>query len=335
MEHVTGISRRGLLAGTAASAALLAAGGADRARAAAAPPVRPSAAAAQTADGFASVSALGQNGTTGGAGGPVVTVTDAETFLDYCDRNEPYVIQVSGTMRISSKQGVRSNKTIVGLGSDAEITGGGLDMYRRQNVIIRNLRFTGAEDDAISIQQSSHHIWIDHCEFSTGADGLIDIVRGADYVTVSWNHFHDHSKTMLIGHSDANGSQDRGALRVSFHHNFFDGTAQRHPRVRFGEPVHVYNNYYRNNTLYGVASTEDAGVLVEGNYFENVAHPIYSGYDESGPGRVVERNNLYVNCGEPETLGTVTEPRTYYAYTLDRPADIPRIVPVGAGVGKI
>ncbi len=281
------------------------------------------------------MNALGLDGTTGGIAGEVVTVSDADTFLDYCDRNEPYVIQVQGTITISSKQGVRSDKTIVGLGNDAEITGGGLDMYRRQNVIIRNLRFTAADDDSISIQQDSHHIWIDHCEFTAGADGLIDIVRGADYVTVSWNHFHGHSKTMLIGHSDANGGQDTGKLRVSFHHNFFDGTEQRHPRVRFAEPVHVYNNYYRDNALYGVASTEDAGVLVEANYFENVPHPIYSGYDESGPGRVVERDNVYVGSGTPETLGTVAEPGTYYAYTLDDPQRLPEIVPAGAGVGRV
>ncbi|MEO3753013.1 right-handed parallel beta-helix repeat-containing protein [Streptomyces sp. B6B3] len=330
------ITRRRLLTGSAATAAALAVA-TPAARSAVRPAAHPAAhpSVLNVADGFAGVNALGQNGVTGGEGGEVVTVTDAETFLDYCDRNEPYVIQVQGTMNISSKQGLRSNKTVIGLGTDATISGGGLDMYRRQNVIIRNLRFTGADDDAISIQQDSHHIWIDHCDFSSGADGLIDIVRGADYVTVSWNHFHDHSKTMLIGHSDSNGSQDTGHLRVSFHHNYFDGTEQRHPRVRFGEPVHVYNNYYRGCALYGVASTMDAGVLVEGNYFENVPYPIYSGYDESGPGRVVERDNVYVSSGTPETLGTVAEPSGYYSYTLDDPRSLPDIIPAGVGVGRI
>ncbi|MGP4115301.1 pectate lyase family protein, partial [Streptomyces sp. 4N509B] len=285
--------------------------------------------------GFAGVDALGRNGVTGGEGGEVVTVTDTESFLAYCDSNEPYVIQVQGVMEFSSKQGLRDNKTVVGLGGGAEIRGGGLDMYRRSNVIIRNLRFTGADDDAISIQQDSHHIWIDHCELTAGADGLIDIVRGADYVTVSWCHFHGHSKTALLGHSDSNGGQDTGKLKVTFHHNYFDGTDQRHPRVRFGEPVHVYNNYFRGNALYGVASTENAGVLVEGNYFEDVPYPIYSGYDESGPGRVVERDNVYVNSGTPETLGTVVEPRTYYDYVLDDPATLPQTVPAGVGVGRI
>ena len=342
MPELRPISRRGLLAGTAASAALLAAGGAAHARTAHAPaaasPARLAAMAAQTADGFASVSALGQNGTTGGVAGPTVTVTSGDQLADYVGRNSPYVILVSGRIEIDDMLTVVADKSILGVGSTAEITGGGLQLGSTtrpgNNVIIRNIRFTRASDDSVSVTNRAHHVWIDHCDFSQGYDGLLDIKRESDYVTVSWNHFHDHSKTCLLGHNDSY-TADRGKLRVTYHHNFFDGTDQRHPRVRFAEPVHVYNNYYRNNALYGVASTEDAGVLVEGNYFENVAHPIYSGYDKSGPGRVVERNNLYVDSGEPETLGTVAEPRTYYTYTLDRPADIPRIVPAGVGVGKI
>jgi pectate lyase len=160
-------------------------------------------------------------------------------------------------------------------------------------------------------------------------------VRGAEYVTVSWNWFNQTDKSMLIGHSDGNAGQDRGHLKVSIHHNYFDRSRQRHPRVRFGEPVHVYNNYFRANSLYAVASTMDAGVLVEGNYFADVPYPIYSGYAESGPGRVVQRNNIYVNSGTPQTLGTVVEPRTYYAYTLDAPASVPGIVTAGAGVGRL
>ena len=87
---------------------------------------------------------------------------------------------------------------------------------------------------------------------------------------------------MLLGHDDDNGSQDIGHLRVTYHHNWFDATTQRHPRVRFGNPVHVYNNYYGSNGGYGVASTEGAGVLVEGNYFENVDDPYHLGEGNNG-----------------------------------------------------
>ncbi|MDX3135435.1 pectate lyase [Streptomyces europaeiscabiei] len=287
--------------------------------------------------GFAAVNALGQNGTTGGAGGATVTATTTEQFLQYIDTVGPLVIRVQGTVDITSKQGVRPHKTIVGVGSSAVVNGGGLDFYRSYNVIVRNLRFTGAEDDAVNVGQESHHIWIDHNEFVAPVDGAVDVVRGAEYVTVSWNWFNKTDKSMLLGHSDGNGSQDAGKLKVSIHHNFFDGSRQRHPRVRFGEPVHVYNNYYKGNAVYGVASTMNAGVVVEGNHFEGVPTPCYSasGYDASGPGRLVQRNNLFAGSGTCETNGTVTEPRTYYPYTLDPPADVPALVRAGAGVGKI
>jgi pectate lyase len=244
---------------------------------------------------------------------------------------------VSGRIAITSKQGVRPNKTIVGIGTSAEITGGGLDFYRSYNVIVRNIRFTNAEDDAINVGQNSHHIWIDHNEFVSPVDGAVDIVRGAEYVTVSWNWFRGTDKSMLIGHSDGNASQDTGHLKVTIHHNYFDGSNQRHPRVRFGEPVHVYNNYFRANSLYAVASTMNAGVLVEGNYFENVPFPCYSasGYADSGPGRLVQRDNVFTGSGSCEVAGTVAEPRTYYSYTVDSPAGVPASVRAGVGIGKI
>jgi pectate lyase len=289
--------------------------------------------------GFASVNANGQNGTTGGVGGASVTVSTTDGLLAAIDTVGPLVIFVSGTINITSKQGVRPNKTILGLGTTARINGGGFDFYKSFNVIVRNLTFTDADDDSINVGKLSHHIWIDHNDFYPAADGSVDIVRGADYVTVSWNHFHATDKTMLIGHSDSNGPEDTGHLKVTIHHNWFDGSTQRHPRVRFGEPVHVYNNYYTTIGLYAVASVENAGVLVEGNYLENVAHPFYakSGYADSGPGRLVQRGNVYVNSGSPtdEATGTVTEPRTYYSYQLDSATAVPTLVRNGVGVGKL
>jgi pectate lyase len=126
-----------------------------------------------------------------------------------------------------------------------------------------------------------------------------------------------------------------GRLRVTYDHNLFVGTNQRHPRVRFGEPVHVYNNYYRDIGAYAIASTMDAGVLVEANYFENVPETIHVGYAESAPGRVVERGNVYVNSGVPETAGTVVEPRTFYSYQPDPAAAVPALVTAGAGVRAV
>jgi pectate lyase len=288
-------------------------------------------------DGFASVNALGQNGTTGGAGGPTVVVTSTAALLASIDTIGPLNIHVQGTINITSKQGVRPNKTILGLGTNAVINGGGFDFYRSSNVIIRNLTFTNAEDDAVNVGQNSHHVWVDHNRFVAPVDGAIDIVRGAEYVTVSWNHFDHTDKTMLIGHSDGSGSEDIGHLKISIHHNFFDHSRQRHPRVRFGDPVHVYNNYFLANELYAVASTQDGGVLVEGNYFQDVPFPCYSvsGYADSGPGRLVQRNNIFSNSGLCEAGGTVTEPGTFYGYSLTPAASVPSVVTASAGVGHL
>jgi pectate lyase len=297
--------------------------------------------------GWASVDAWGQNGTTGGTGGPTVTVSTAAAFLDYISRTGPYIIQVNGLIALpSGMHNVASDKTILGLGANSGITGAGLNIglpvssiaqpppNAVKNIIIRNMIFTHATDDSINIQMFSHHIWIDHCDLSDGYDGLIDIKRGSSYITVSWNHTHHHTKNMLLGHDDGNAAQDVGRLKVTYHHNWFDNTPQRNPRVRFGEPVHIFNNYYLHNTDVGVACQANSGCLVEGNYFEQVEEPMTNRY--AGPqGRIVQRSNTFVSSGPPVVGGSVQEPSLFYSYTLDNAADVKAIVMQGAGVGRL
>ncbi|MDR7280362.1 pectate lyase family protein [Catenuloplanes atrovinosus] len=298
--------------------------------------------------GFASVNALGQNGTTGGAGGPTVTVDTAAEFLTAIATAGPLNIRVSGVLTLPGPMhDVTSDKTIVGVGASSGLTGGGLNIGLPvssatsppadavHNVIIRNLNFTGTPDDAINVQMFTHHVWIDHNDLSDGYDGLIDIKRGSSYVTVSWNHTHDHSKNMLLGHDDGNGAQDTGYLKVTYHNNWFDRTPQRNPRVRFGEPVHVFNNYFVYNTDVGVACQANAGCVVEGNYFEDVEEPVSNSY--AGPaGRCVARDNVFVGeSGAPDCSGTVQEPSAYYSYTVADPNGVKAAVTAGAGTGKI
>lgn len=62
---------------------------------------------------------------------------------------------------------------------------------------------------------------------------------------------------MLIG-GDSSNCGDR-CMRVTIHHCFFDGTRQRHPRVRFAK-VHLYNNYTRNWGIYAVCASVESQV---------------------------------------------------------------------------
>ena len=303
---------------------------------------------AGTPAGFASVNAWGQNGTTGGAGGPTVAVRTAAELLGAIGQSGPLTICVDGTITLpAGMYNVASDKSIVGVGATAGITGGGFNIGLPvseitsppadavHNVIIQNLSFRNATDDSINVQMFSHHVWLDHNDLAQGFDGLIDIKRGSSYVTVSWNHTHHHTKNMLLGHDDSNGPQDIGRLKVTYHHNWFDQTPQRNPRVRFGEPVHVYNNYFLHNTDVGVACQANAGCLVEGNYFENTEEPVSNHY--AGPtGRCVARNNVFVaESGTPDCSGTVQEASAYYAYALDDPNAVKTLVTSGAGVGHV
>jgi pectate lyase len=298
--------------------------------------------------GFASVNALGQNGTTGGAGGPTVTVGNATDFLTAISRSGPLNIRVNGMIALPGPMhDVMSDKTIVGVGASSGITGGGLNIGLPtsdatsppagavHNVIVRNLNFRNTVDDAINVQMFSHHVWIDHNDLSTGYDGLIDIKRGSSYVTVSWNHTHHHTKNMLLGHDDSNAAQDTGYLKVTYHNNWFDRTPQRNPRVRFGDPVHVFNNYFVYNTDVGVACQLNSGCVVEGNYFEDVEVPWSISYSGSR-GRLVARDNVLAGTSEPgDSGGAVTEPRTYYPYTVADPNGVRAAVMAGSGTGKL
>lgn len=276
-----------------------------------------------------------EGGTTGGAGGEEVTVTDGDTLAELLEEDAPMVLRVDGMLSMpDGMNDVHSDKTIVGVGADSGIDGAGLNISSGyNNIIIQNLNFTDWSDDAINVQESAHHVWIDHNDFTTGGDGSVDVKRGSDFVTISWNHT-THDKNMLLGHDDDNGDQDTGHLRVTYHHNWFDGSAERNPRVRFGNPVHVYNNYMDNNEVYGVASTMDAGVLVEGNYFENVPLPTAVGYADSGPGDLVERDNVFEGSGEPQSTGGGVD-EIPYDYQLDNAEDVPSVVMDGAGTGVV
>jgi len=278
----------------------------------------------------------GEN-TTGGCGGDTVTVTTAADLISYMQDPNPYIIQIEGTIDLSTQGGtmydIVSNKTLVGIGPSPTITGGGLDIDdAADNVIIKNLYLENSPDDLINIMEGSTNIWIHKCTFSNAFDGMIDIKRESDFITVSWCKFNDpHEKTMLLGHDDAH-TPDIGHLRVSYHHNWFDGTFSRHPRVRYSALCHVYNNLYSQNSGHGIASTMNAEVLVEGNYFDQCSNPTLINLDSPEDGDLVERDNIFNNCPDsPQTAGSVPEPT--YSYDLDNAADVPSLVQTYAGAG--
>ncbi|WP_327351365.1 pectinesterase family protein [Streptomyces sp. NBC_01304] len=308
----------------------------DRASAAEAPKW-----AADTADGFASVNALGQKGTYGGRDGKTVTVKTLADLEKYATASEPYVIVVAGTIAMDPKGKeikVASDKTIVGSGTAGHIVGGGFFLGQGvHNVIIRNLTIRDAymgtwndkEHDFDAIQMDgAHHVWIDHNDLRNMADGLIDSRKDTTYLTVSWNKLSHDNKAFGIGWTE-NTTAD-----LTIHHNWIRETEQRNPSTDNVAHAHLYNNYLQDDagtditSSYGNYARGNTRMVLENSYFQGVNNPV----TKDATAALVQRGNVFSGTsGRNESGGTAFDPKTYYSYTLDKAADVPALLKSGAG----
>ncbi|WP_030596118.1 pectinesterase family protein [Streptomyces fulvoviolaceus] len=314
--------------------------GADAQRTASAATAAPAWATA-TADGFASVNALGQNGTYGGRDGQVVTVKTLADLEKYATAAEPYVIVVAATITmdpVGKEIKVQSNKTIVGSGTSGHIVGGGFFLGSGvHNVIIRNLTIRDAyqgvwndkEHDFDAIQMDgAHHVWIDHNDLRNMADGLIDVRKDSTYVTVSWNKLSNDNKAFGIGWT-TNVVTD-----ITIHHNWIRETEQRNPSTDNAAHAHLYNNFLEDvadttiKSSYGNYSRGATKMLLENSYFQGMNNPVIKDSTAS----IVQKGNTFVSTtGRNESGGTAFDPKTYYAYTADKTADVPSLLKSGVG----
>lgn len=328
---------------------------------------------AQTPDfslvGFAAEKTAGfTNGTTGGGNAVPVTVTTYEElkaqFLIAGKVNKnPKVIYVQGKIEVPGGGDpieVSSNTTLYGLGADAFISQINLYLKNASNVIIRNIKFSavgstrGSESDCISIATTSSgvcsHIWIDHCEFFNVTpirnpsaslkdlyDGLLDIKKTSEYITVSWCHFHDHYKAILVGYTDTD-VYDR---KITMHHNIFERVNSRAPSYR-GGTGHIYNNYYiatQDGTGYfgdGINTREEATLLAENNYFLNMNNGIYCALDDVvKEGFATGSGNIFNGGKASFTANPGTPFVAPYSVKQDTANVLPALLPTWAGIGKI
>ncbi|MGC0376444.1 pectinesterase family protein [Streptomyces sp. SAI-229] len=297
--------------------------------------------ATAVADGFASVDALGQNGTYGGRDGRTVTVRTQADLEKYATAAEPYVIVVAGTITmnpVGKEIKVASDKTIVGSGTSGHIVGGGFFLGQGvHNVIIRNLTIRDAyqgvwndkEHDFDAVQMDgAHHVWIDHNDLRNMADGLIDVRKDSTYVTVSWNRLSQNNKTFGIGWTE-NVTTD-----ITIHHNWFRETEQRNPSTDNAAHAHLYNNFLEDvagtsiNSSYGNYSRGGTRMVLENSYFQGMRNPVI----KDATATIVQRGNVFSGTsGRNESGGTAFDPKAYYSYTLDSAANVPSLLKSGTG----
>lgn len=206
----------------------------------------------------------------------------------------PLAIRIIGTIRDSdmdtfgsSAEGLQikgknntipMNITLEGIGDDAAIWGFGILTRNALSVELRNFAVMLCMDDCISLDTDNSHIWVHHIDFFYGnaggdsdqakGDGSIDIKGDSQYITVSYCHFWDSGKCSLCGMKSESGPN-----WITYHHNWFDHSDSRHPRIRTMS-VHIYNNYFDGNAKYGVGVTSGGNAFVENNYFRNCKYPM-------------------------------------------------------------
>ncbi|KDQ24486.1 polysaccharide lyase family 1 protein [Pleurotus ostreatus PC15] len=306
-------------------------------------------------DGYAALN----GGTTGGAGGTTTTVSAAAAFQTAIKSNTPKVVFLKGPISLSSQASIGNNTSIIGVGTTGIINGGGLRTVGTSNVIIRNLVINKVKgNDAITVQKA-HNIWIDHNEFFSDTDhgfdfydGQVDLTHACDFITVSWNFFHDHFKCSLIGHDPGNSKEDTGKFHITYHHNHWNNIHTRTPAMRFAH-VHSFNNLFENVVSQGIHSRSFAQVLIEGNVFVNTTEPGESLFFTLN--EIQRLTNLqclrtgdfepdgFANFGAASDFGTgknnITATGNFtsvpYTYTLTPLTSVRSTVTSGAGVGKI
>ncbi len=188
---------------------------------------------------------------------------------------------MNGDLVIENNNNAASYITMEGIGNDATADGWGIRVKNASNIEIRNIgimNVDSGEGDNIGLQQDNDYVWVHNCDFFYGkpgsdadqikGDGALDCKKST-YVTFSYNHFWDNGKSNLLGLSE--GTTE--GLFITYHHNWYDHSDSRHPRIRYYS-AHVYNNYYDGNSKYGVGSTLGSSVFVEANFFRNCKYPM-------------------------------------------------------------
>ena len=234
------------------------------------------------------------------------TITGLQSIIDAYSKGKdktPIAFRIIGKVNLSDLdhisssaeglqvKGAMMNMTFEGVGDDATVYGFGFLLREAESVEFRNFAIMRCLDDAMSLDTKNYHVWIHNMDLFYGkkgsaadqakGDGTVDIKGDSKYVTVAYNRFWDNGKASMCGMKS-----ETGPNYITYHHNWFDHSDSRMARVRTMS-VHMYNNYYQHNDVYGIGATSGSSVFMESNYFDAVKRPIMSskqGTDAKGDG---------------------------------------------------
>ena len=238
--------------------------------------------------------------------GKLETITGLQSIIDAYSKGKdktPIAFRIIGKVNLSDLdhisssaeglqiKGAMMNMTFEGVGDDATVYGFGFLLREAESVEFRNFAIMRCLDDAMSLDTDNSHVWIHNMDLFYGkkgsaadqakGDGTVDIKGDSQYITVAYNRFWDNGKASMCGMKS-----ETGPNYITYHHNWFDHSDSRMARVRTMS-VHMYNNYYQHNDVYGIGATSGSSVFMESNYFDATKRPIMSslqGTDAMGDG---------------------------------------------------
>jgi len=286
-----------------------------------------------------------------GPGDPGRSIVQVPVAGRICTELDP-AATITTVTRDEGRFSIGSNKTIVGDGAGATLSGANIGFRGSSNIILRNLIFQDVNptlleaSDALTIE-NAHHIWIDHCTFKRFSDDAIDVILpsqssgGTDevssYLTFSWNHFDGGNPANCSGRHPGL-SNLKGAL-ITAHHNWYEQSLNVAPTLRGALlRFHGFNNAFSH--VQGVAVNLAGGgqALMESNWFDDVGTPFSkdgaSLLSAPGPGDPFRGNvsTRPTQALEPSADAVFSDLAAFYPYTLDPPSSVSS-VPGMAGAG--
>ena len=280
------------------------------------------------------------------------TITGLQSIIDAYSKGKdttPIAFRIIGKVNLSDLdhisssaeglqvKGAMMNMTFEGVGDDATVYGFGFLLREAESVEFRNFAIMRCLDDAMSLDTDNSHVWIHNMDLFYGkkggaadqakGDGTVDIKGDSKYVTVAYNRFWDNGKASMCGMKSETGEN-----WITYHHNWFDHSDSRMARVRTMS-VHMYNNYYQHNDVYGIGATSGSSIFMESNYFDAVKRPIMSslqGTDAMGDGTfsgekgglIKAYGNVFANKPENFSYITYAENNTSFdAYEVSDPSE--------------
>ena len=280
------------------------------------------------------------------------TITGLQSIIDAYSKGQdktPIAFRIIGKVSLSDLdhisssaeglqiKGATMNMTFEGVGDDATVYGFGFLLREAESVEFRNFAIMRCLDDAMSLDTKNSHVWIHNMDLFYGkkggaadqakGDGTVDIKGDSKYVTVAYNRFWDNGKASMCGMKSETGEN-----WITYHHNWFDHSDSRMARVRTMS-VHMYNNYYLHNDVYGVGATMGSSVFMESNYFDATKRPIMSskqGTDAKGDGTFSGENgglikaygNVFANKPDNFSYVPYAENNTSFdAYEVSDPSE--------------